>query len=306
MKKVVIGTRASKLALWQAEYIQACLEKRYPGLEVVLEKITTQGDKILDTPLALVGGKGLFVKELETALLEGTIDLAVHSMKDVPTIFPEGLALSIITKREDPRDAFVSRTGKMMAEIGQKARIGTSSLRRQAQLLAHYPEWEIVSIRGNVQTRLNKMEELQLDGIILAAAGLHRLELAHLITEYIEPTTMIPAIGQGALGIEIRKNDAAVAELIAFLADETTSRCVRAERTLLRTLEGGCQVPIGGYATSDTAGNISLEGIVASLDGQEVIRHAAHGNDPEALGNAVAQTLLDNGAREILEVVYNH
>ncbi|WP_027390679.1 hydroxymethylbilane synthase [Chrysiogenes arsenatis] len=305
MKKIVIGTRASKLALWQAEHIQACLEKRYPSLEVVLEKITTQGDKILDTPLALVGGKGLFVKELETALLEGTIDLAVHSMKDVPTVFPEGLTLSVITERDDPRDAFVSRTGKTMAEIGPKARIGTSSLRRQAQLLAHYPEWEIVSIRGNVQTRLNKMEELQLDGIILAAAGLRRLELAHLITEYIEPATMIPAIGQGALGIEIRENDSAVAEMIAFLADETTSRCVRAERTLLRTLEGGCQVPIGGYATSDAAGNIALEGIVASLDGQEVIRHSARGNDPEALGNAVAQTLLDNGAREILDVVYN-
>lgn len=306
--KIVIGTRASQLALWQAEHIKAELESRWDDVQVELKKIITKGDKILDSPLAKVGGKGLFVKEIENELIDGTIDIAVHSMKDVPTEFPEGLELFAITEREDPRDAFISRNGKSMAELGQlkDVTIGTSSLRRQAQLLTLYPHWNIVSIRGNVQTRLKRMEERQMDGIILAAAGMKRLELEHLVKEYIAPEVMIPAIGQGALGLEVRSADTALKERLEFLRHPVTTQCVLAERALLRTMEGGCQVPIGAYAVPKANGSVSLNALVASVDGKEVVKGQLEGNNPEELGVTLANQMLNSGARAILSVVYHN
>ncbi|MBB5022737.1 hydroxymethylbilane synthase [Desulfurispira natronophila] len=304
--KITIGTRASKLALWQAEHIKAEIEGRYSDVEVVLKKIVTKGDKILDSPLAKVGGKGLFVKEIENELISGEIDIAVHSMKDVPTEFPDGLELFAITYRGDPRDAFVSAHGKSLAELSHKedVTIGTSSLRRQAQLLIRYSHWNIVWVRGNVQTRLKRMEERGMDGIILAAAGLQRLELEHLVQEYIDPEVMVPAIGQGALGLEIRSADNELKEKLKFLIHPETTQCVLAERALLRTMEGGCQVPIGAYATMTSDGQVHLKAMVGSVDGKTVVRRESIGNDPEVLGIDLANEMLDAGARAILQEVY--
>lgn len=302
-KTLKIGSRGSKLALWQAEWVKGRLEKQGRSVEIV--KIKTTGDKILDVPLAKVGGKGLFVKEIEEALLRGEIDLAVHSMKDVPGELPEPLHLAAIPKREDPRDALIGRTAKRLSDLPAGATIGTSSLRRQAQLWAHRPDFNFVTLRGNLDTRLRKLAEGEFDAIILAAAGLHRLGWGDRITEYLSPEVSLPAIGQGALGIECRRNDADMNRLLAALNDPETACAVTAERALLIRLQGGCQVPIAGHATL-SGQTVTLEGRVATLDGREVLceRRQAPGSEAAALGVRVAEALLSKGAEKILKAVY--
>lgn len=304
LKQLRIGTRASQLALWQANWVKSELENRYPGMEVSLVKIKTIGDKILDVPLAQVGGKGLFVKEIEEAMLRGEIDIAVHSMKDVPTEFPEGLGLYCITEREDPRDAVISR-GAKFADLPQGARIGTSALRRQAQLLKVRPDMEMVIIRGNVETRMKKLETENLDAVILAAAGLKRLGYADSIVEYLATDLSLPAIGQGALGIECRLDNEEVKETIAFFNHPATSAAVRAERALLWRCEGGCQVPIAAFG--EVAGDqLKLTGFIASVDGKISVKDAMTGpaSDAEKLGIALAEKLLAAGGHDILKEVY--
>ena len=300
-KKIVIATRESQLALWQAEHIRARLMALHEGLEVDLLGMTTQGDQILDSPLSRIGGKGLFVKELEQAMAAGQADLAVHSMKDVPMVLPEGFVLTAITEREDPRDAFVSNHYKAMDELPSGARVGTSSLRRQAQIRARFPGLDVDTLRGNVNTRLRKLDEGQYDAILLAAAGLKRLELGHRITRVMTPEESLPAVGQGALGIEIRTGTPEIVELLAPLNDATTAACVRAERELGRVLQGGCQAPIGGYAELKD-GRLWLRGFVSDLEGIRFIRAEATGDpaDPEALGREVAEALRAQGADQIL------
>ncbi len=304
LKELRIGTRASQLALWQANWVKSELEKRYPGMTVSLVKIKTTGDKILDVPLAQVGGKGLFVKEIEEAMLRGEIDIAVHSMKDVPTEFPEGLGLYCITEREDPRDAVISR-GVKYADLPQGARVGTSALRRQAQLLKVRPDLEMVVIRGNVETRIRKLETEKLDAVILAAAGLKRLGFTDKVTEYLSTDLSIPAIGQGALGIECRLDNEEVKETIAFFNHPDTAHAVRAERALLWRCEGGCQVPIAAYGKV-TGDELTLTGFVASVDGRRSVKESITGPavDGEKLGIALAERLLKAGAHEILSEVY--
>ncbi|KAF0807836.1 porphobilinogen deaminase [Alcanivorax sp. S71-1-4] len=300
-----IATRSSPLAIWQAEFVQQRLEALHHGLRVELVRIKTQGDKILDTPLAKIGGKGLFVKELEEAMRDGRADIAVHSMKDVPMVLPEGFALPVICERHDPRDAFVSPHYDGLAALPQGARVGTSSLRRQAQLRAQRPDLTVISLRGNVQTRLGKLDAGEFDAILLAAAGLKRLALDARIRCELPPEVSLPAVGQGAVGIECRANDDAVAALLAPLNDVDTWDRVVAERAMNRRLEGGCQVPIGGYAElqGDT---IWLRGLVASEDGSEVLRAEATGTraEAEALGIRVADALLAQGADRILGEIY--
>ncbi|HDO1325198.1 hydroxymethylbilane synthase [Aeromonas veronii] len=300
-----IATRKSPLALWQANFVKDRLEALHPQLQVELVPMSTQGDKILDTPLAKVGGKGLFVKELETAMLEGRADIAVHSMKDVPVEFPEGLGLHTICEREDPRDAFVSNRFKAIAELPQGAVVGTSSLRRQCQLRAARPDLVIRDLRGNVNTRLAKLDAGEYDAIILAAAGLKRLEMAHRITAFIEPEQSLPANGQGAVGIECRLDDVELHALLAPLEHTETRVRVLTERAMNRALQGGCQVPIGAYALVDGE-QIWLRGLVGSPDGTQVIRDEIRGPlaDGEALGEQLAQRLLAAGADEILAEVY--
>ncbi|HEX9023132.1 MAG TPA: hydroxymethylbilane synthase [Geobacteraceae bacterium] len=304
LKELRIGTRASQLALWQANWVKGELEKRYPGMTVSLVKIKTIGDKILDVPLAQVGGKGLFVKEIEEAMLRGEIDIAVHSMKDVPTEFPEGLGLYCITEREDPRDAVISR-GVKFADLPKGARVGTSALRRQAQLLKVRPDLEMVVIRGNVETRIKKLDTEKLDAVILAAAGLKRLGFTDRVTEYLSTDLSIPAIGQGALGIECRLDNEAVKETIAFFNHPDTAHAVRAERALLWRCEGGCQVPIAAHGVV-TGDQLTLTGFVASVDGKRSVRETITGPavDGEKLGIALAERLLKAGAHEILSEVY--
>jgi hydroxymethylbilane synthase len=303
---VRIATRKSALALWQAEYVKAQLEHFHPGINVVLVPMTTKGDIILDTPLAKVGGKGLFVKELEVAMLEDRADIAVHSMKDVPVAFPEGLGLEVICPREDPRDAFVSNTIKSLAELPQGAVVGTSSLRRQCQIKALRPDLDIRDLRGNVNTRLKKLDNGEYDAIILAAAGLIRLEMPERIQEFIEPEVMLPANGQGAVGIECRTTDEALKALLAPLGCETTRIRVLAERAMNRALEGGCQVPIGSYAVIQKNGEIFLRGLVGATDGSEILTSEIIGSIDEAeqLGNVLADQLLEKGADKILRQVY--
>lgn len=302
-----IATRKSPLAMWQAEFVKAELERIHPGLQVELLPMSTKGDIILDTPLAKVGGKGLFVKELEVAMLEGQADIAVHSMKDVPVEFPEGLGLEVICKREDPRDAFVSNTYKSLAELPQGAVVGTSSLRRQCQLRESRPDLVIKDLRGNVGTRLSKLDAGDYDAIILAAAGLIRLELKERITSYIETSESLPANGQGAVGIECRTDDARVKALLAPLEHKETRYRVLAERAMNTRLEGGCQVPIGAFAEID-GDNMQLRGLVGNPDGSQVIRGEISGNvsEAEALGNALADELLGKGAKAILQAVYGN
>lgn len=305
-KLIRIATRESLLALWQAEYVATALKNAHPGLEVELVKMKSKGDKILDVPLAKVGGKGLFTKELEDGMLNGEADIAVHSMKDVPMELPEGLHLPVICPREDPRDAFVSNSCKTLHDLPQGAVVGTSSLRRQSQLLAMRPDLEIKFLRGNVQTRLRKLDDGEYDAIVLAAAGLKRLELEDRITEIIEVTTMLPACGQGAVGIECREDDDELNLMLATLNDSKTSARVRTERAMNRRLEGGCQVPIAGYAELDH-GVIVMHALVASPDGKEVIRGNISGY-PEAaeeLGTALAEDLLARGADAILAELYD-
>ncbi|MFZ3072060.1 MAG: hydroxymethylbilane synthase [Thermodesulfobacteriota bacterium] len=303
-KLLKIGTRASMLALWQANWVKSEIEKRH-GLTVELVKIKTTGDKITDVPLAKVGGKGLFVKEIEEALLSREVDLAVHSMKDVPTVFPEGLFLKAITKREDPRDALISRHGKKLLELPKGANIGTSSLRRQSQLLKARPDLNIGQLRGNLDTRLKKLEQGVYDAIILAGAGLNRLGLAEKITELIEPDVMLPAIGQGALGIETRTDDAYVNGLVEFFDHHDTSVAVRAERAMLKRLDGGCQVPIAAYGIVK-GDELRLTGLVASVDGLRIIKDVISGKatDAETLGVTLGERLLKAGAKEILDELY--
>lgn len=300
-----IATRKSPLALWQAEHIKARLIALHPELKVELVTFTTQGDKILDTPLAKIGGKGLFVKELEAAMLDGRADIAVHSMKDVPMEFPEGLELGVICDRENPQDAFVSNKYKSIDELPQGAVVGTSSLRRQCQIQQLRPDLEIKSLRGNVQTRLSKLDAGDYDAIILAAAGLLRMELNDRIASFIPAEQSLPAGGQGALGIEWRTNDTAIHQLIQPLHDEKTAACVLAERALNRRLQGGCQVPIAAYAELEGE-QLHLRGLVGSVDGSTILRTEQQGTakDAEQLGIAGAEHLLAQGAGNILSAVY--
>lgn len=305
MSRLIIATRKSPLALAQAHWVAERLKAKQPGLEVELKKIVTQGDKILDVALAKVGGKGLFVKEIEEALLRGEADLAVHSMKDVPAELPDGLLIAGVSEREDVRDALVSKNGAGLSDLPPEAKIGTSSLRRGAQLLALRPDFQIVSIRGNVQTRLKKMEEQGLDAVILASAGLSRLGLSELITDKIPLQTLLPAVGQGALGMECRADDGETRRLVLNITDASAVTAVEAERAFLARLEGGCQVPIAGYADLEGA-EVALSGLVASLDGKQVIRGQGRAPTEQAadLGRQVAQEVLDRGGREILAQVY--
>lgn len=302
-----IATRKSPLALWQANYVSDLLQHHHPELKIELVTMTTQGDKILDTPLAKVGGKGLFVKELETGMLEGRADIAVHSMKDVPVEFPTGLHLAVICEREDPRDAFVSNNFKSLEELPQGARLGTSSLRRQSQISALRPDLKIIDLRGNVNTRLKKLDDGEYDAIILAAAGLKRLEFDDRITQFIGTDVCLPAIGQGAVGIECRTDDARVMNLIAPLNDNKTQIRVLAERAMNARLQGGCQVPIAGYAEYDR-GIVLLRGLVGQVDGKEIIRGEIAGppESAEELGNVLAEDLLSRGADKILNELYEN
>ena len=302
---VRIATRKSPLALWQAEFVKAELEKHHPQLNVELVTMVTKGDIILDTPLAKVGGKGLFVKELEVAMLEGRADLAVHSMKDVPVDFPEGLGLAIICEREDPRDAFVSNTFNSLDELPHGATVGTCSLRRQCQLKERRPDLIIKELRGNVGTRLSKLDAGEYDAIILAAAGLKRLKLEQRIQSFIEPEQSLPAVGQGAVGIECRLDDERILALLAPLSHQETTERVLCERAMNLTLEGGCQVPIGSYATID-GDTVHLRALVGEPDGSVIVRGEISGpkSQGESLGVSLANQLLDEGAREILTRLY--
>jgi hydroxymethylbilane synthase len=302
---VVLGTRGSKLAVHQSEWVQARLKELAPHVTVTLRRIQTSGDKILDVPLAKIGGKGLFVKEIEEALLSGEIDLAVHSMKDVPTELPEGLELLCIPFREDPRDALISRDGRMFKELPHGARVGTSSLRRQSQLLQARPDLSISMLRGNLDTRLKKLREGHFDAIVLAAAGLRRLGWEREITEYLPPEISLPAIGQGALGIEGRGDDLFLRSLLSGLEHAPTRTMVLAERALLHRLQGGCQVPIAAHATLNGS-DVTLEGLVASVDGKEIIRDTVRGTvaDPESMGIELAERLLARGGDKILQAIY--
>jgi hydroxymethylbilane synthase len=323
-KKIIIGTRSSKLALWQAEFVKTELNRLYPDIEIELNKIKTTGDKILDVPLAQVGGKGLFVKEIEEALLGGKADIAVHSMKDVPTEFPEGLHLAVICEREDPRDALISQMQNIKFKINnfqsipKGAKIGTSSLRRACQLLSLRPDLKIEQLRGNLETRLRKLDEGRFDAIILAAAGVKRLGLEKRMTEILPFEISLPAIGQGAVGIECRIDDDFINKVIAPLNHLETAVCVKAERAFLKKLEGGCQVPIAAYARivqrARSAGqkaniypsSLVLDGLVGSITGDRIIKGHIEGKteDAEHLGVALAEDVLSQGAKEILDEVY--
>lgn len=298
---LIIGTRQSLLALWQSNHIASLLRKQYPDCQVSLKKIVTKGDRILDVPLAQIGGKGLFTKEIETELLDGTVDLAVHSLKDMPTVLPEGLCLTAITTRANVGDAFVSNKYASFSELPQGAVLGTSSLRRKAQLLAVRPDLKIVDLRGNVDTRLRKLDEGQMDAIILAAAGLERLGHADRIREIIPTTVCLPAVGQGALAIECRSDNKEVREMLAFLNDLPTKQATDAERAFLGLIEGGCQVPIGVHAEVEND-NVKIEAVIASLDGSKVLRNNITGPAVNAadLGRKLGQQMLAEGGEQIL------
>ena len=307
MKKVTIATRGSQLALWQAEHIKSRLMAQYEGLEVELLILKTKGDIILDVPLAKVGGKGLFVKEIEEALLAGTADLAVHSMKDVPMVLPEGLTLGAVPEREICTDLFLSEKYAALEELPQGAKLGTSSLRRQSQALALRPDLEVAMLRGNVETRLRKMKEGQYDAIILARAGVKRLGLGASLQQDLTPPSFLPAVGQGALGIEIRDDRPEMRELVAFLDHMPTRLCVTAERAFLRRLDGGCQVPIAAHAVLDGE-ELVLEALVADPLGKVVfrdtVRCAATLEEADAAGQKLAEKLLADGADKILAELY--
>ena len=302
--RLVIGSRGSRLALWQAEWVRGELGRH--GYFADIEIIKTTGDRITDVPLAKVGTKGLFTKEIEEALLAGRVDLAVHSLKDLPTELPAGLRLGAVPRREDPRDVLVSRDGRRLAELPAGTRVGTSSLRRSAQLRHARPDLELEPVRGNLDTRLRKLEEGQFAALVLAAAGLRRLGWEARITEYLEPEVVCPAIGQGALGIEARAADAATLDALARLDDRAARLETAAERALLAGLGGGCQVPFGGSARLQPDGRLLLGGVVASLDGHRLFRASGEGTDPEELGTRLAHQLLRDGAAQILEEVYGH
>jgi hydroxymethylbilane synthase len=306
MQKLIrIGTRKSLLALTQSTKIKEDIEKQYPETTVELVKIVTKGDKILDVPLAQVGGKGLFVKEIEDALLSGDADIAVHSMKDVPAELPDGLHLGIITKREDPRDAFISNKYKTVYDLPQGAKVGTSSLRRKAQLFSLRPDLVIDDLRGNLDTRLRKLDEGKYDAIILASAGLNRLGLSARAASYFDKETMLPAVAQGAVGIELRRADAELLQGLLFLDHQETTVAVTAERAFLKRLEGGCQVPIAGFAELEN-GNLTMTGLVADVEGTKILKKTMS-CPPEGaakMGVDLAEELLDAGGREVLGEVY--
>ncbi len=307
MRKIIVGTRQSALAMTQTGQTVDRLKEAAAsaGMDVAFElkPIVTRGDRILDVTLSKVGGKGLFVKEIEQALLDKEIDFAVHSMKDMPFELPDGLVVGAVPQREDPRDCLIGRTVRTLDELPQGARVGTSSLRRGAQLQAARPDLSIESIRGNIDTRLRKLEEEGLDAILLAAAGLHRMGWKDRITSYLPVEVCLPAVGQGALAIECRADDSDALALLGLLNDPATARAVAAERRLLGMLNGGCQVPIGAYAAEGTDGALTLTGMVASPDGKRILKASASGDEPEPLGEQVARELLAQGADAILAEV---
>ena len=299
---IVIGSRGSRLAMTQAEWIGDRIKHFRPDLEFHIKKISTSGDKIVDVALARIGGKGLFTKEIENELLSGDIDLAVHSMKDLPTELPGGLTIGAVPIREDPRDALVSRDNRKFSELSERAVVGTCSLRRRAQVLAARPDLQVADLRGNLDTRLKKVREGRYDAILLACAGIRRLGRQDIISEVLDPDTVMPAVGQGALCVEIREDNAFVRGLLAPIHHDESERAVRAERALMRELEGGCQVPVGGHARVEQ-GTLVLSAIVASLEGEKVVRARDAGSpeEPEELGKRVAGRLMAMGAREILD-----
>ncbi len=307
MKKSIIkiGTRGSKLALAQSSMIGEIIKKEHPDIDVELVIIKTKGDKIIDSPLSKIGGKGLFVKEIEEALLENRVDIAVHSIKDVPAELPYGLSIPFFPEREDPSDAFLSVKYEKLEDIPEGSKVGTGSLRRSSQLLNKRPDIEIVPIRGNVDTRINKLESGELDAILLAASGLNRLGLSSNIRQLLPPLDFIPAVGQGALGLEVRTDDVDCNKILKFLNHSETALAVRAERAFLNRLEGGCQVPIGAYAFIED-NTIVIQGMVSELDGSRIIRNSLTGTceQPEQAGETLAARLLDMGADRILDEVY--
>lgn len=304
MTVVRVATRGSLLALTQTGWVVDRLREANPGAAFELVTLRTVGDKVLDVALSQIGGKGLFTKELEEALLDGRADIAVHSLKDMPTELPAGLVLGCTPRREDPRDVVITADGLPFAALPVGAKVGTSSLRRLAQLRARRPDLQYLPIRGNVDTRLRKLQEGQVSALIMAAAGLHRAGFADRITEYLDPGYCLPAPGQGALAIEVRAADSAIGEMVSRIHDEATAREVRAERSLLARLEGGCQVPVGAHAVRNGE-RLRLEGLIAAPDGSAVIRHAEEGTegDPEALGERVADWLLTHGGKAVLDAL---
>lgn len=303
MQKIRIGTRDSQLALWQAEWVKKNLEANYPEVEFTLVPMKTKGDKILDVPLAKIGDKGLFTKELEVGLLSGEIDCAVHSLKDLPTVLPEGLEIAAFCEREEARDVFLSKDGTSLTALPVGSLIGTSSLRRKAQLQNFRPDLVFADLRGNLQTRWRKLQESNMAGIVLAAAGVKRLGWEDRITEYIPQEIMLSAVGQGSIAVEIAAARKDVRNLLGVLNHRETELAVRAERAFLYCLEGGCQIPIGAYAIVDQ--HIHLKGMVASLDGQRVLKISESGDDPEELGKKAAKVLIDRGAMDILDEIRN-
>jgi hydroxymethylbilane synthase len=306
MRELRIGTRGSPLALWQANWVRERLFQAYPHLRVSLIRIKTKGDKLIDVNLATVGGKGLFVKEIEEGLLGGRIDLAVHSMKDVPVQLPEGLHIRFITRREDPRDVLISRDRRTLEDLPSGAKIGTSSLRRRAQLLSYRPDFHIIPLRGNVDTRVRKLDTMGLDAIVLAAAGVKRMKMGGRISQFISPEVCLPAIGQGALGIETRIADDEINEYLSIIDHEATHLSIMAERAFLRRLEGGCQVPIGAWGSVSDQDMLTLKGFVGDLDGRKLVKGGIEGETGKVqeLGMALAENLLSRGADEILRELY--
>ena len=301
MRKLVVGSRRSKLAMTQSRQFIDSLKKVDPSLEIEIKEIVTKGDQIVDKQLSKVGGKGLFVKEIENELYSHEIDMAIHSLKDVPSVISEGLTLGCIPDRENPFDAYVSNDHVALEDLPEGSIVGTSSLRRGAQIKAKYPHVEIKWIRGNIDTRLQKLQDEDYDAIILAAAGLKRMGWSDdIITSYLDKEALVPAIGQGALGIECRSDDQELLDLLNQVHNQNVADCVTAERTFLKQMDGSCQVPIGGYATKDDDGTIEFTGLIMSTDGKERYQHTARGKDPVQLGQEVSQVLKDQGAYEII------
>lgn len=304
VRKIIIGSRRSKLALTQTNWVREQLEKLGAPFEFEIKEIVTKGDRILDVTLSKVGGKGLFVKEIEQALLDGEIDMAVHSMKDMPAVLPDGLTIGCIPEREDVRDVLISKGNIKLKDLPKGAIVGTSSLRRSAQILAVRPDLEIKWIRGNIETRLSKLETEDYDAIILAAAGLARMGWSKdIVTEYLEPEDCLPAIGQGALGIECRENDKELLEQLALLTSDVTARAVDAERVFLEKMEGSCQVPIAGYGTITADDEIQLTALVASPDGKIVYKETVTGSEPRLVGEEAAEILSKQGAKNLIDKV---
>lgn len=305
-QNIRIGTRGSPLALWQANWIKSRLQALHKGLDVEIIIIKTSGDKIQDAPLAKIGGKGLFVKEIEEALMRDEVDIAVHSMKDVPIKLPDGLEISVITQRENPMDALISKGNIKLSDLPRNARVGTGSLRRTTQLLSYRPDLQIVPLRGNIDTRIKKLESEGLDAIILASAGLIRMGWKDIITEIISPEIILPSVGQGAVGIESRRFDVAVLQAIVGLDHEETHLALEAERAFLRVMGGGCQVPIAAYATLND-NKINLKALVGSPDGKQILKSEKNGlsQNAESIGDGLGKELLSMGAGKILEEIYN-